>query len=362
MKKAVALLLALVMVFALCGCGAENASTDAPEPEVSEAENAETTEIEDEIEPVKPEAPDTAIVFTNDGDVEETNCQEITQLFEDNPMKFNNKYVGARVLVTGTVKSVELDKTVFIEGNKNYSLEAVINLDGGWSLSASKNDTRLADLSIGDKIRFIGAITNKISYKAELAVINTLGYAIMYELYDIDNDCQGMFDLIERMLYNSHRIDCADFVPYFESVYPNETEKITELKTLAEKLENSCYEGTSVQTYDNYFGVQSAELSVSVPSYVEDSVEDTPYSAHVYFDSNVLKHVASYVNYLEALGYTQNDGYVKIKVDDKVLEYPYYSKSGTDILFAFSEGSTNGNSYDYVIIIAYPLVASFFNY
>lgn len=332
MKKAVAFLLVAVMVFALCACGVERVSTD------------------------------TAIVFTNEGDVEETNCQEITQLFEDNPMKFNNKYVGARVLVTGTVKSVELDKTIFIEGNKTYSPEAVINLDGGWSLSASKNDTRLADLSIGDTIRFIGAITNKISYKAELAVVDTLGYSKMYELYDEDNDCQGMYELIKSMLRNSSRTDCVDFVPYFESKFSTETEKISELKELADALENSCYEGTSVQTYDKYFGVQSAELSVSVPSNVEDSVKDIPYSAHVYFDSNVLKHVASYVNYLEALGYTQKDGYVQIKVDDEISEYPYYSKSGSDILFAFSEGSTNGNDFDYVIIIAYPVVASFFNY
>lgn len=128
MKKALSLILAIVLCLGLCACGV---GTETPtEPAVTKA-----------------------TIVTNEGNTVEMSAEDLFKEFDGNEARFNKLYRGATITFTGTVKYIKADTAVY-SGNSVRPDQNKIVFEDGWCLIIGyKNDTYdLADYYPGQKL------------------------------------------------------------------------------------------------------------------------------------------------------------------------------------------------------------------
>lgn len=100
MKKVVALLLALVMVLALCACGKSNAaSPDA----LSEKESGAIEETDKHITNKE------CVIVYGEGETEEVDSKDLFKVNENNEAKFKSVYNFAYLTLTGKITQIKDD-------------------------------------------------------------------------------------------------------------------------------------------------------------------------------------------------------------------------------------------------------------
>lgn len=148
MKKAIALILALVLCLSLCACGGNHTPAEAP--------GAAPTE------PPKPADPkDTpATVYTNEGETAEISANELITVYDGNEARFYKLYGGATIEFVGTVKFIR-SKTDVYTGDNITTQQNMIMFEEGWCLvlgSETKYD--LAEFYPGQILRVTTGIIN----------------------------------------------------------------------------------------------------------------------------------------------------------------------------------------------------------
>lgn len=124
MKKAIAIILALVMCLSLCACGAEKASVH----------------IGDET-------------FT---------INEFQEIVTNNNFKFRDSYVGKSATVTG--KITKIDGT-YTSSNLNHTFDSLVTIDGRWCFEVSKSNPILKNVDVGDLVTATGTITTNLGFQ-----------------------------------------------------------------------------------------------------------------------------------------------------------------------------------------------------
>ena len=107
-----------------------------------------------------------------DGEKESLTYSELSDLYKNNEINFNEKYIGSTITITGKIKKIEKEESL----NTNYAYDSegsiyeteenlwhlpMIQLEDGWrififsDLEYEKNNpnTKLSDLNKGDKIK-----------------------------------------------------------------------------------------------------------------------------------------------------------------------------------------------------------------
>ena len=127
MKKALSLILALVMCLSLCACGGGDPSIPT---------NNEAT------------------VITNEGETVEVSAQDLFDEYDANEARFIKIYHGSTIEFTGTVKQVEVNATVVSNLNSVGPGPSKIVFEEGWCLVLGKDNTKfdLADYYPGQKL------------------------------------------------------------------------------------------------------------------------------------------------------------------------------------------------------------------
>lgn len=130
MKKALSLLLALVLCLSLCACG--NSSSPA-------------------------------IITNNNGETEELTAKHLIELFESNEAKFDQQYESCPITIESTIKKIEGDS--FYLNGVNYA-SFILHLDGGWDVEILQSvyDEKYSNLEVGDTVK----ITSKIYHCSTL--------------------------------------------------------------------------------------------------------------------------------------------------------------------------------------------------
>lgn len=142
MKKFLAFIMSVVLIFSLCACGSS-----------SQANSNNTTNTASEVK---------ATVRTNEGATEHLTSKELCDLSAANNISFEKKYWCAKVTVTGTLKKI--DGAITINGT---SYDWALYVEGGscdWFIGKTRyNESNItedfiATLSIGDTIEISGEI------------------------------------------------------------------------------------------------------------------------------------------------------------------------------------------------------------
>lgn len=137
-KKILGILVCGLVLIGLTGCGKE--------------EKAEITRI--------------------DNEKENLTYSELSNIYKNNEISFNEKYIGAKITVNGKIKKIKKEESVstnyaYDNDGTIYETEEItrhlpmIELENGWrififdDLGYEKNNsnTKLSDLQIGDKIK-----------------------------------------------------------------------------------------------------------------------------------------------------------------------------------------------------------------
>lgn len=137
MKKAISLLLALVMCLSLCACGGGNDSPETNEP------------------PVETSAPatNTATVITSENETVEVSAQDLFNEYDANEARFAKIYGGATIEFVGTVKYIKIETPVYI-GESVSAEQNKIVFEEGWCLILGKDTLYdLADYYPGQKLK-----------------------------------------------------------------------------------------------------------------------------------------------------------------------------------------------------------------
>ena len=123
MKKALSLILALVLCLSLCACG----SNDAPETK--------------------------ATITTNEGKTVELSAQDLFNEFDGNEARFEKIYQGATIEFIGTVKYIKTDTLVY-DGDSVPAHQNKIVFEEGWCIIIGHQNTSfdLADYYPGQKL------------------------------------------------------------------------------------------------------------------------------------------------------------------------------------------------------------------
>ena len=124
MKKAISLILALMMCLSLCACGGEKASVH----------------IGDES-------------FTQN---------EFQEIVNNNNFKFRNSYVGKSATVTGKITKID---GAYINSNLGHKFNAVITIDGKWCFEVSKSNPILENANVGDVVTATGTISTNLGFQ-----------------------------------------------------------------------------------------------------------------------------------------------------------------------------------------------------
>ena len=128
MKKALSLILALVLCLSLCACG--DGGKISKEPAVTKAK-----------------------IETNDGNTVEMSAEELFNEYDSNEARFNKLYRGATITLTGTVKYIKVDTSVYSGDSIRPDQNKIVFEDGWCLIIGYKNDTYdLADYYPGQKL------------------------------------------------------------------------------------------------------------------------------------------------------------------------------------------------------------------
>lgn len=126
-KKILTILLCGVLVFGLTGCGAKNEENDNNE---TESKNSKAT------------------IVDNKGTTAEMSAKELYDIYNENELKFDKYYDGAKIQLTGTVEKVKEN------GICGYGVYE-INLEDDWAICLYQegNEDFVTELSKGTKIK-----------------------------------------------------------------------------------------------------------------------------------------------------------------------------------------------------------------
>lgn len=96
------------------------------------------------------------VEITNaNGEVEYYSVSEIAETLKENPIKFNEDFLGKNVTVTSKLGAI---KTFDEPG----SVTSAMYLEGGWAIDTSEYESFVSNLELGDIIRVKGVIRNDI--------------------------------------------------------------------------------------------------------------------------------------------------------------------------------------------------------
>jgi len=138
MKKALSLILELVLCMSLCACGG------------SETVN-NTTDTVNTVQDAAPVVEPKATIKTRDGNTETLTSSELCAIYFENQAKYSSKYQTADATVTGTVESVSEHLEYF--GNTRKMVYD-IKLKEGWEIIVlAECHKEVIELSAGDKVR-----------------------------------------------------------------------------------------------------------------------------------------------------------------------------------------------------------------
>ena len=147
MKKAISILLALVIVLSLCAC--------------SVASNSPAT-----ISP--------ATIVDNDGNTVSMTAKELCDIYSENKAKFDKYYYGATISFTGTVESVQTN----LRKNGSSTTVDSIKFQEGWEvhLLHAWNDDILVELSKGTVVKVSSKIYSCSGNTVDVRGMNSIGY------------------------------------------------------------------------------------------------------------------------------------------------------------------------------------------
>lgn len=138
MKKAVSLILAIVLCLGMCACGSNNSNSTT---------TGTTTGTNSNID-----SHPKATIINNDGKTENLTAADLRKLNNGNQVAFNKKYIGAQVTLIAKVVKVH-GKTVY----NGHSMAAYVELEDGWLVEASSSKV-VEDLMPGDYVIVTGQI------------------------------------------------------------------------------------------------------------------------------------------------------------------------------------------------------------
>ena len=143
MKKAVTLILALMLLLSLCACGGNS-------------ENGAGTEDSSK-----------ATIVTNEGETVELSAQDLFDEFDANEARFAKVYQGAAIEFVGTVDYIKLETNVFTgeyTGGGVASKQNKIVFEEGWCLILFAGNTTydLADYYPGQKLKVSTGILSPV--------------------------------------------------------------------------------------------------------------------------------------------------------------------------------------------------------
>ena len=96
----------------------------------------------------------------NDG--EEVTCsssQEARELYESNPVSFEQKYFGTIVTITGEVTDIE---GAHYSQNLLRDFTGIVQIDYFWNVEVSENNPALSEIGKGDIVTVSGEIDNNL--------------------------------------------------------------------------------------------------------------------------------------------------------------------------------------------------------
>lgn len=142
MKKALSLLLALVLCLGLCACATQNSSP--------------------------------AAIIDNDGNSVSMTAKELCDIYSENKAKFDKYYYGATINFTGTVESVRTD---FLMNGSDIRVDR-ITFKEGWEvyLLHAWNDDILVELSEGTVVEVSSKIFSCFGNTVDVRGMSTVGY------------------------------------------------------------------------------------------------------------------------------------------------------------------------------------------
>lgn len=131
MKKAVTLILALMLLLSLCACGGNS-------------ENGAGTEDTSK-----------ATIVTNEGETVELSAQDLFDEYDANEARFAKVYRGATIEFVGTVDYIKFETAVPSDANRVTSNQNKIVFEEGWCLILGDENTTydLADYDPGQKLK-----------------------------------------------------------------------------------------------------------------------------------------------------------------------------------------------------------------
>lgn len=136
MKKLFSLLLVFAMILSLCACGGNEKNSS-----------------------------NKATIFTNDNKSVQMSAEDLFEVYDSNEAKFNKLYYRAKIEFEGTIKSIEMDRSVIVESGSVMGVGAdggasKIVFEEGWCLVVDANNTEidLADFDKGDTVKVTSGI------------------------------------------------------------------------------------------------------------------------------------------------------------------------------------------------------------
>lgn len=148
MKKLLAIILAMIMMFSFAACGNANSASEYNK----------------------------AIITDKDGNVVEMTAKELCELYDSNTAKFNKLYERASITITGKIESIN-------NYSNNLHTYYSINIDNGWELQVAEHSElgeTIYKLNVGDTVK----VTSKIQS----------AFGIRVTIYDIYRNSSGYHD------------------------------------------------------------------------------------------------------------------------------------------------------------------------
>lgn len=142
MKKALSLLLALVLCLGLCACATQSSSP--------------------------------AAIVDNDGNSVSMTAKELCDIYSENKAKFDKYYYGAAINFTGTVEKIETD---FRQNGSDIRVDRII-FQEGWEVYLLHGwyDDVLVELSKGTVVEVSSKIFSCFGNTVDVRGMSTVGY------------------------------------------------------------------------------------------------------------------------------------------------------------------------------------------
>ena len=290
----------------------------------------------DETEGMRPENVfGDSLVINNDGEVEQLTIDDLMKIHSDNQLRWDNKYVGAKVLVTSDVKEINTDEWLVLETD-SYTPKIVLHLGDGWIVSGADSDL-VENLSTGDRVQFAGTITGFMKHKDGVAVIYTGGNATCVQMAEESEGIgnPGLLSIIKAYIDRRCFKDAEFWFDFYKENYSEDEEGIASVQTSLDDALASCYQGTYLERYDSMF-VCTDVVECDVENYGE---------GYDYYDPGFAMNANTYIKYLQNNGFSSQGNY---SATVNGVEDAYVALTNPDdVIVALAQGD------DYVRILVW---------